>query len=191
MSPVPPTLLAQAGAGRRGALAKTWNFVAFQIVWFACVLASAHECEWVGALVGWPLVLLHLATTERRGRQTLLVLAFTLGGACLDRLFVALEALRLHNPLLLGLSPLWMVTLWASFATTQPSSMRWLVDKPLLAVVIGAASGPFVYRGGEKLGALALGPDFWWSAGVLSVAWALVMGLGSWLTRTLLPRDGA
>lgn len=175
----------------RAGLAKTWNFVAFQIVWFACVLASAHDREWVGAAVGWPLVALHLATARQRRREALLVLAFVVGGAFLDCALVALEALRLHNPRVLGLSPLWMITLWASFATTQPSSMRWLVDKPLAATIVGAISGPFVYRGGEKLGALALGADFWWSAGVLAAAWALVMTLSSWLTRRLLPAPAA
>ena len=175
----------------RAGLAKTWNFVAFQIVWFACVLGSANDREWIAAAVGWPLVGLHLATAPHRGRQALLVLAFVVGGACLDRVLVELEALRLHNPCVFGLSPLWMMTLWASFATTQPSSMRWLVDKPIAATLVGAVSGPFVYRGGEKLGALALGDDFWWSAALLALAWAIVMALGSWLTRRLCPRPVA
>ena len=172
----------------RAALLKAWNFVAFQIVWFACVLGSAHDREWVAALVGWPLILLHVVISRPWCRHAVLILIYALGGACLDRLLFGLGVLRIHNPLLAGLSPLWMVTLWASFATTQPSSMRWLVDKPVVATIVGALSGPLVYRAGEKLGALALGEDFWWSAGMLSAAWAVVMGGGSWLTRKLVPR---
>ena len=66
------------------------------------------------------------------------------------------QRLGAHAPaLLLGsVTPLWMVALWAAFATTLNVSLRALRPHYLLAAVLAAMGAPLAYYAGARLGAL-------------------------------------
>jgi hypothetical protein len=53
-----------------------------------------------------------------------------------------------------NLTPLWMVALWATFATTLNVSLRSLRKHLALASLLGAVGAPLVYHAGAGLGAL-------------------------------------
>jgi hypothetical protein len=55
-----------------------------------------------------------------------------------------------------ALAPLWVVALWAQFATLLRNPLRWLRDRPLLAALLGLAGGPLAWASGARLGAVQL-----------------------------------
>ena len=47
---------------------RLFNFVAYQLAWFACVLGAAHDLAWVGAVFAVAVAALHLALRRDRDR---------------------------------------------------------------------------------------------------------------------------
>jgi len=95
--------------------------------------------------------------------------------------------------LLAGFSPYWIIAMWMLFATTFNVSFRWLQSKMLLAVLLGALSGPLSYYFGAKFGAVTLN-DFTSSMIALAVGWGALMPallvLAKWLDAAPVQADG-
>jgi len=151
------------------------NFVLFQLGWFACVLGAAHGQAWLGPLAVLAIVTIHLALSLRPLAELKLVIAVAALGCVVDSVVLASGWLRYPVGHGFGfLAPVWIVAMWALFATTLNVSMRWLHGRIGLAVLLGAAGGPLSYYGGQKLGAVTfLEPVPALIA--LAVAWAIAM----------------
>ena len=160
-------------------MAKFWNFVLFQIGWFACIIGAANN------QVLWPVIgsLLYLAVhiwrSEHPNLELKLILKVLVFGVIADTLIANLGFLHFQDawpsPYL---SPLWMWTLWALLASTINGSLSWLYRKPVLAAVLGAISGPLSYEAGIRLGAGSWGPHGQLAGLVLlGIVWGLAMPL--------------
>jgi hypothetical protein len=76
-------------------------------------------------------------------------------GAAFETLLVATSWVNMAPALLLrDITPLWMVALWAAFATTLNVSLRALRPHYLLSAILAAVGAPLAYYAGAKLGAL-------------------------------------
>lgn len=131
------------------------NVVLFQLGWFACVLGAAHALPWLGPLVALPIIAWHLARAARARPELVLAVSALLAGALFDTLLVRTGWIRFSaGALVAGTAPLWMMVLWAIFATSLNVSLRSLRTRPGLAVILGALGGPLAYYSGARLGAL-------------------------------------
>lgn len=161
------------------------NILLFQAGWFACVLGAARGFPWQGALAAL-LIAGFIVLRSRVPRDELaLVAAAAAAGFAFDSGlalagWVAFEG-AVPAPLL---APVWMVALWALFATTLNVSLRWLRDRPALGVLFGAVGGPLAYYAGEQLGALQFADPV---PGLVAVGagWALATPLLFALARRL------
>ena len=79
-----------------------------------------------------------------------------------------------------GYAPIWLVAMWALFASTMNVSMAWLKKRWLLASVMGAVFGPLAFVAGEKLGAVIF-LERWYALLALALGWAVLMPLLLWL----------
>lgn len=86
--------------------------------------------------------------------------------------------------------PLWLLLVWAQFATLFHYALYWLTERPLLAALFGAVGGPLAYWGGIRLGAAKFGPDPLLSLTVLALLWTLLVPLLIWLSRLIDAREG-
>ena len=77
--------------------------------------------------------------------------------------------------------PLWMVALWVLFASTLNCSLQWMQGRYLLAMILGAISGPLCFLAGERLGALQLNDSTWFSVGSIAVSWGLAIPAVFWI----------
>lgn len=161
------------------------NFLLFQAGWFACVLGAARGFPWQGALVALLIAAFIVLRSAHPRAELALVAAAVAAGFAFDSA-LALSgwvdfAGAVPAPLL---APVWMVALWALFATTLNVSLRWLRDWPALGVLFGALGGPVAYYAGERLGALRFADPL---AGLAAVAvgWALATPLLVALARRL------
>jgi hypothetical protein len=169
-------------AGRTGILL---NAVAFQGAWFACVLGGAQGWPWAGAVLALLVVAVQLALAPDPAREVLLVAAVTLLGLALDSTLIATGWLAFASPVpFAALAPVWIVALWAAFATTLTVSLHWLQGRWLLAGALGALAGPLAYYAGARLGAVRLhaAPQ---ALAALALVWALALPLGLALARRI------
>lgn len=153
------------------------NFLASQLGWFACVLGAAHGHPWFGGLLALVLIGLHLRATPDRRREASLIATAAAIGLVADTLLLNAGRQTYASPWPGGipLAPLWIVVLWAQFATTLRWSLRWLLGRPLLATALGAAAGPLAFRAGEALGAVRFGPNRILSLVALGAVWAVAL----------------
>lgn len=133
---------------------KVWNFVLFQIGWFACILGAAHQKLWIALTASVIIVGIYLwLRATARADYKLLAVAL-LYGIVVDTILVQLGWIQFESPFpWKWLSPLWMWALWLVFATTLKESMSWLQGKYLLSALLGGIAGPLCYEAGARLGA--------------------------------------
>jgi hypothetical protein len=137
------------------ALRLVLNVVVYQAAWFACVLSAAALRPWIGVAVAAAVVLLHLYLAPAPRRELPLILLATLAGAGFESLLVASGWVRSSPGLLFGsVMPVWMVALWAAFATTLNVSLRALRRRYVITAAIAAVGAPLAYAAGAALGAL-------------------------------------
>ena len=162
-------------------MAKFWNFVFFQLGWFACIIGAAnHQVLWpvIGTLI---YLAIHICYSDYPKLELKLMLKALIFGVSTDSLIANLGFLHFQDawpsPYL---SPFWMWTLWALVASTMNSSLAWLRGKPLLGAVLGALAGPLSYEAGIRMGAGSWGGGGEGQLGglvCLAIVWAAAIPL--------------
>ena len=161
------------------------NMLAYQCTWFASVLGAAAGRPETGLAFAAITVLWHLHSAPAPLRELMLVGTATLTGAAFESLLLASGWVRMSpGELPAFMLPLWMVALWAAFATTLNVSLRALRNRYALCALLAGIGAPLAYAAGARLGALQ-----WTDAlrGLLLVAagWAVLLPLLMRLARRL------
>jgi hypothetical protein len=132
-----------------------WNFLAYQLAWFAVLISAGFGMAWAGAAAAIVVAAVHLAL--RRDPLELQLIAIAAGiGLLVDSTLAITGQVRFASAWPPGFAPYWMLSLWIVFATTLNHSLRWLMTRPVAAGLAGAAGGPLAYLAGAKLGALTI-----------------------------------
>ncbi len=154
-----------------------FNFLIFQLGWFACVWGAANDIPVAGTTIAALVVALHLFCAARPVEELKLVIAAVVAGTVLDSLLLATGFVQFHSVSFTpGLAPYWILALWALFATTLNVSLSWLRGRWLLAAVLGAIAGPLSYWAGAKLGAVTFLQPMP-AIAAMAVEWAIAMPL--------------
>jgi len=167
-------------------MAKFWNFVLFQVGWFACILGAAHQQVLWAVIGSLAYIIFHIRRSQSPKLELSLLLKVLSYGILTDSLLMYLGFLDFKgawpSPYV---SPVWMWVLWLLVATTLNSSLSWLKGKLFLGVVLGAISGPLSYEAGIRLGAANLDSGSQsLGLGLISVVWAIAMPLFFYWART-------
>lgn len=163
-----------------------YNFAAFQIGWFACVVGGANHWPWAGSAVALVIIAIHLVVVRNRGGEILLiVIAGTLGALC-DSLLVAAYITQFPSGIIASnTAPVWIIALWMLFATTLNHSLRWLQGRYLIATLFGLVGGPAAYYAGHRLGGVEF-TDPIIALTALALIWAtvtpLLLRLSTWIS---------
>ena len=150
-----------------------FNLVAFQLGWFACVVAGSL----IGGLIAAAIVVVHLLWLARPGEWRWLV-GFAALGLFIDGGLALAGGFTFSEPSWLPL-PLWLWALWPLFATLVMHSLNWLWAHRWLAMLGGAIGGPLSYFGGARLSGVELAP---WLLPLEALIWG---ALCVWLSRRL------
>jgi hypothetical protein len=160
------------------------NFIGFQIGWFACVIGAAQGYTLLPVLCALSIVVFHLYRNTTYVELYIIVVACVIG-------FVW-ETLLVNSGWLsysvtgdsILVAPVWLVAMWALFATTINHSMAWLRSRWVLASLMGAVFGPLAFIAGENLGAVQF-IDRHLALLALALGWALLMPLLLWIAKKL------
>ncbi len=168
------------------------NIVAFQLAWFALVLGAAKGETAVAMLLAAAVVGLHLSRAAAPWVEVRLIVCAVVIGAIWDSSLARAGWLEFRSgELVHGFAPVWILGLWAIFATTLNVSLRWLRGRRLLGVALGAVAGPLSYYAGARLGALVL-TDTVAALTALAIGWAVLtpalVALGAWSDGMARPR---
>jgi len=150
------------------------QFCLFQAAWFACVLGAAHGRVAAGLMAVAAVVLLHLAMSPARAAYLTLTVLAMLVGLVWDSWMVRQGWVQYASPgPLPHLAPIWILALWALFATLLRGPLSWLHGRPLLAALLGGVGGPLSYLAAVRLGAGSF-PDPASALAALGAGWAVM-----------------
>ncbi len=167
-------------------MAKFWNFILFQLGWFACVWGAANQ-KVLWAVVGTlAYITFHIWRSNFPRIELSLLIKALIYGVSADTLIMYLNLLDFKeawpSPYL---SPAWMWVLWALVASTINGSLSWLKGKPILGAILGGICGPLSYEAGIRMGAGDWGPRGQVLGFILiGVIWAVAIPLFCHWSRT-------
>ena len=165
------------------------NFIGFQIGWFACVVGAAQGYPLVAVAVASIIVILHLLRENNIYIELCLIVSAVFIGLIWESLLLASNWLSYssseNNAFF---APIWLVAMWALFATTINHSMAWLKDRYFLALILGAVFGPLAFIAGENLGAVVFF-DRPMALAALALGWSALMPLLLWLAERIKQRN--
>ncbi len=159
------------------------NVLLFQLGWFACVIGAAKGNFAIGPLVALGVIVVHFSLSARRiWNEAFIIGLVTVVGVLADSVLMRFGILGFAGGAPGGnLCPVWMMALWAMFATLLNSSLSWMRRRYVLGTLFGAVGGPLSYFAGQRLGALTLHPPLAWSGAAVSLEWAIAMPAMLWL----------
>lgn len=153
------------------------NFTAFKLGWLSSVVGGAQQIPWLGPMVVFIAVAIHLARAERPSSEFMLIVSCGLIGAVFDSALVAAGWVTFPSGMVSeATAPYWIVTMWMLFGTTINLSMRWMRGRPLLAAAFGFIGGPLAYMAGHKIGGIEF-VDQTAALAMLAIGWAVIMPL--------------
>lgn len=150
------------------------QFCLFQAAWFACVLGAAHDRVGPGVLAVGAAVLANWCLSDRRGVEMALTAQAVLLGLAWDTWMLREGWVHYASPgPCARWAPVWILALWALFATLLRGPLSWLHGRPLRAAALGAVGGPLSYLAAVRMGAGTF-PDPAAALAVLAAGWALI-----------------
>lgn len=161
------------------------NLVLFKLGWLACVMLAASGQPALAMLSVAAVVSIHLFRTAAPGKEAVFLLTAVLVGFAWESLMVATGVMRYPATPDAWLAPVWIVSMWALFATTINHGFHWLKRHWLLGAAMGLIGGPLAFLGGVKLGAAEFGSTFL-SLTVIGLGWAALLPLLSLIADTII-----
>lgn len=170
---------------------KAVNYLLYQIGWFSCILGASRGYPISGAFCALLMMIIHLLLAESRSAELRLMLYACLVGIVIDSVQQELGVFTFKMepdwPLWL---PLWVLIIWAQFATLFHYALYWLSGRYLLGAVFGLLGGPLAYWGGIRLGAAEFGDNLLFSMISLALVWSLITPLLLYLSGRVDAREG-
>ncbi|KFA26490.1 DUF2878 domain-containing protein [Xanthomonas vasicola] len=122
------------------------NYLGLQVLWLVAVSAAAQARVWPTLLALAVFALYQLWPSRRAPGDVPLMIAGLSLGLLLDTTLAAANWVRYAAPWPGSLlAPPWILALWLGFALTLNHSLATVMQRPWLAVLLGAIFGPFSY----------------------------------------------
>ncbi|MFA0922252.1 DUF2878 domain-containing protein [Xanthomonas fragariae] len=163
------------------------NYLGLQVLWLVAVSAAAHARIWPTLLVLALFALYQLWPSRRAPGDVQLMIAALSLGLLLDTTLAAGNWVRYAAPWPgTLLAPAWILALWLGFALTLNHSLATVMQRPWLAVVLGAIFGPFSYWLAQRSWhAVELLPPHLHAAIAVGIGWGAACGMLSLYARRL------
>jgi len=163
-----------------------YNALAFNVAWFFCVLGGSKVAIVVTILV----LAAHFYFISNNSREISLVILVVALGIVMDSVLIRAGVLISAN----GSSwpPVWLLCLWAMFATLLSHSMKWFQSHLPVAFLLGGISGTLSYAAGTRLTDFALREPLWTSLPVIALCWCVTFPVCLMLAKKLMqvPQGG-
>ncbi len=178
---------------RTGPLPKIINGLFFYIGWGALIAGAAEGHPWYGSLLVVVALIFHFVVAQSRLRDLTYMSVIALIGLALDTIFLHAGLLSYASPnsWLPLLAPLWLLLLYAQFASAIDQSMIWMQKHPLIALVAGPFGGITSYSAAAQLGAVSFLQSRFTVLATIGAAWLIFLPAAFWFSRYLNHRQSA
>jgi Protein of unknown function (DUF2878) len=148
------------------------------IRWVATVLAvfltSAHGRADLGAFIGFLMLAMHFRTSDHLLADYKTVASTLMLGALWEFELINHDIIRYQGESSWSPVPAWLLIFWAMFGTTLNGAFGWFRNHPLMALIFGLITGPFLWELGRLAGAIEItkSPDAYL---IIASGWAILL----------------
>lgn len=155
------------------------NAAMFYVAWYALVGGAAMDRVVYGVLLTFGILAAHFYMIKRRAHEALLACIIVSVGFIIDTALIQYGVLEFASPSRInpGIPPLWILCLYAVFATSINHSFIYIGRYPILVAGFGAIGAPVCYYLGAQLGAAKLLLPNHLSLVVVGVVWLFYLPL--------------
>lgn len=139
------------------------NIIGFNSAWFGLVYFGNEFVP-----VALALLFIHLAFLSNYNDELLLVLAVCAIGTSVDSLLTYFDVFIFAEQRSI---PIWLITLWACFASTLSHGLGFFGHATWLKVIAGCLA-PLSYIGGQQFNAVIFGQPLFTTYLVLALVWS-------------------
>ena len=145
------------------------NILGFNVSWFGLILLGnlfiPVSLFWLG---------LHIYRCKQPKAEIKLIISLVLIGTLVDTALLSANILIFSNEYFI---PLWLITLWASFAATVGHSLKFLECSKVLQSLIGFFVPPVSYIAGASFSSVGFGYNKVETFLILGSIWSVLMVL--------------
>ena len=137
------------------------NYFGFSIVWICCASTPSLEMPLLAPIITLIFLFFHFSIIAYKRYQELQLIIFAIFlGAIVDSGFAIFNIVQYNGVInqFPNLAPIWVLCLWAGFASQVNYAMRYLRGKYLLISLYGLLA-PLAYIAGEKINAVSIGTE--------------------------------
>ena len=137
------------------------NYFGFSVVWVCCASTPSLEMPFVAPIATLIFLFFHFSIIAYNRYQELQLIIFAIFlGAIVDSGFAIFNIVEYNGVInqFPNLSPIWILCMWAGFASQVNYAMQYLRGKYLLISFYGLLA-PLAYIGGEKINAVSIGTE--------------------------------
>ncbi len=143
---------------QRGAII---NYFGFSVVWICCASTPTLGKPLLAPIITIIFLLLHFSIIAyKRDRELKLIIFSVILGIIVDSGFSIMNIVKYNGVIssIPNLAPIWILCMWAGFASQVNYAMKYLRGKYPLIAFYGLLA-PLAYIGGEKINAVTITPE--------------------------------
>ena len=146
------------------------NLAWYQAIWLVAVLGGEATVP-----VLCLMLLLHVIWVPNRAHELCFIAICAGIGITIDSLVTLVGIMQFSENAGLLPIPLWLICVWLAFGGTLRHSMKLVMSRPSLAILLGAFFAPLTYIAGERLGAVLFTYPLPHTVFVLAMCWTCLM----------------
>jgi hypothetical protein len=148
------------------------NYFGFSIVWICCASTPSLEMPLLAPITTLIFLFFHFSIIAYKRYQELQLIIFAIFlGIIVDSGLAIFNIVQYNGAINQNLAPIWILCLWAGFASQVNYAMRYLRGKYLLISFYGLLA-PLAYIAGEKINAVSIGTENI-NYAIIAITWSI------------------
>ena len=150
-------------------------FSGYQITWMMCIFGELIYASYLpGLIFGLFFLSLCFVNSNNKKKFILILLYISIPGYLFDSILVYLNIYNFETSFYVGLLPIWMLTLWPSFAVLFIEIFKFFEKYKLIAICLSGILGPLTYYSGSPMGLLVIN-DLFFFIFLMTGFWIILM----------------
>lgn len=151
---------------------KLMNAIGFNVIWFGCIF---YRDDFIPFALCF--LLIHFLLLKHKFKEVITIITVVTIGLVIDTLLVYFHVFYFPPESLSSVFaiPLWLIVLWAAFASTLNHSLAFMKTYPSLKYLAGIVIAPLSYLAGYNFNAVGFGYSVTTTFLILSGVWFIFM----------------
>ena len=166
------------------------NILGFYVCWWLSVYGAIQEDYFLGPKLLFVYIFVHFILVTENKIEYLYILICTFLAFLFDSILLNLNIIEYKGILSkkYNIVPLWVVTLWVSYALSIFHSFKIIQKNYKIAMLVGFFSGPFIYFSFSQTGIISFSYSPFFVLVLISILWMFILPLYVYIADKLMEK---